>query len=447
MDLRTLLATVRALLCAEGETTGVAANGVRNALWLAMERFIRFGCQLAGHVIVARSLGLEGFGRYQLVLTGVLFLVPLVDGGLDALTPREVARPGGDPAGNAGRLFRLRLLLGLFGGLLLFLGLWGAWGGSGASVVALIAAAAILPGRALEVLEPLAQVTGRVVPYAIMRGGAAAFGLAAKGFAAMAHAGLDTFLVILSVESVGGLLVWWLIARRSGVSARLGTETVQGCAPSLLREGFPLALSGFLAVAYTRLDHLIIGWFAGAESVGIYGAAVQLLAAWGLVPMVLYAAATPALTPLRGSPSRLRAAMVSLYRFAFVSGVLASVLSMAVAGPLLREVYGGDFADGVAPMRILSLGLVFSFVGVVRTIQIVIEGLSVQHLYAGVIATCLNVFLSVWLVPILGLAGAAWSTVAAGAMAAVGAVFLLPGLRVCRETMLETVALRKGGLG
>jgi len=66
-------------------------------------------------------------------------------------------------------------------------------------------------------------------------------------------------------------------------------------AKSLLKDSWPLMLSGIAIVIYMKIDQIMLGQIVGDEAVGIYSAAVRVSEVWYFVPVMIAASVFPAI--------------------------------------------------------------------------------------------------------------------------------------------------------
>jgi O-antigen/teichoic acid export membrane protein len=161
--------------------------------------------------------------------------------------------------------------------------------------------------------------------------------------------------------SVGGVLVCTAAAEVVGV---LGYGLVlrswhllpgPRLAPSrwrtILSEAYPFALTGIIAMAYRRLDIVLLSAWRGDAAAGQYGAAYGLWEAVGMVPSSLLDAMFPEMARLAGERAgirRLRRVRRRTRPLLMIVGLLISAAGSALAGTLMTLVYGPTQGQEVA---------------------------------------------------------------------------------------------------
>ncbi len=181
-----------------------------------------------------------------------------------------------------------------------------------------------------------------------------------------------------------------------------------------LRLGRQMFFLSVIGIVLNRVDVLVLGGLAGAEEVGPYYAAVQLAA------MVLYGlnAVNTILAPMiaecyaAGDHATLGKLV---HRAAWVIFIVTVViaLALAIAGRWVLELFGNGFSVAYLPLLIILGGqCVNAATGPVGFLMTMTRFESQAPLIFGGGAV-LNVLLSILLIPVLGIIGAAIATAVA----------------------------------
>lgn len=236
---------------------------------------------------------------------------------------------------------------------------------------------------------------------------------------------LDALTVTSALIANGAMLMLILTGSGAWALRRYGRPRVdRRLARTTFWYGFRVHGSGVAGTVNARLDLAIIPAFLGAASVGLYSVATNLAAIVGtlagsVVVLVLPAAARRA--------ERGAATVVAAMYLAFAIGLLGALAIGALAGPVLRLLYGSEFAAAAGPLRVLLVGYVLLQPGLVLC-----QGLNAaDHPFTGTIPHLAGAVVTVTGL-LLFLAGggimvAAWVTTASYAVVAVTALLLYRG--------------------
>lgn len=185
------------------------------------------------------------------------------------------------------------------------------------------------------------------------------------------------------------------------------------------------AYPGSLAtLTNARIDLLVVPAVLAPAAVGFYGVASntssvlqQLL---GNVALVLF----PAL--VAGDPEQRRELLERAVRLILVAGLVSACAGGVLAGPVVRLLYGEDFGPTVPLLRILLFATVsYALLGVIAS-GLAAHGMPVRSSLANVIGVPVTVVGLVVMVPLLGAAGAAVTSLIAYTVCLASAVALCP---------------------
>lgn len=184
-------------------------------------------------------------------------------------------------------------------------------------------------------------------------------------------------------------------------------------AAGLLRESWPLALSGLAIYVQAYADQLVIGSMLGGGELGQYAAAMRLVSVFAFVPMVVQIVAAPEITRAkRDNETLYQKRLHSLYRSMFGLFLVTAIPLMTLGPIATRWLYGSSYAGAAALLPWLALRLLFTNLGVARSIFITNEGLFRFALVTAIAGALVNIVLNLVLVPRFGAKGAIVSSLA-----------------------------------
>ena len=204
---------------------------------------------------------------------------------------------------------------------------------------------------------------------------------------------------------------------------------------TLLRVGIRLSIAGIGFTLITRLPLVVLGNTGTVREVALFSAAQRFADAALLLTMTSGLALLPGIADLaQADPGRakrlLRTVMVSL---TVLSVVLAAIL-FPLAEPVMRTVFGSDYAAGADLLRILLLGFPsYVVLGLCWYSLIAFDG-EASLLWIGLTGLVLGSLAAALLIPSGGDDGAAWAYV--GALYGIAALTLVALQR--RLARLET---------
>ena len=91
--------------------------------------------------------------------------------------------------------------------------------------------------------------------------------------------------------------------------------------------------------------------------------------------------------------------------------IIVSVPTICFSDFLISSLYGVEYKDAIPVLKIYIWATVFVSIGIVSSKWFILENLNKITLYRCIIGVIVNILLNFWLIPIFGIAGAAFSTV------------------------------------
>lgn len=390
-----------------------------NIGWLTADKLLRMGMGLLVGVWVARYLGPEQFGLINYASAFVSLFAVVATLGLNSIVVRDlVAAP--DHAGlTLGTAAMLQLLGGLLAFVLVLVSIWLARPDDGTTqgIVAILGSSLLFKATETASYWFEAQVQSKYIVWA--NNAAFLTFIAVKIILILANAPLITFVwAMLGETALAALAVVAMFMSRGPGLTLLSVQSAR--ARTLLRDSWPLILSGLAIAFYMKIDQIMLGQMLGDEAVGIYSAAVRISEVWYFIPMSIVASLFPAIIDAKTISE-------SLYyqRFQRLYDLMVW-LSLAIALPmtflsnsLITFLYGTAYAEAGLVLAVHIWASVFVFLGVASGQWFIVENRQILSLQRTALGAFVNVGLNLILIPGLGILGAAMATVVAQSAAAI----------------------------
>lgn len=211
-------------------------------------------------------------------------------------------------------------------------------------------------------------------------------------------------------------------------------------AKKLLKDSWPLILSGIIVSIYMKVDQIMIKEMMNTAYVGQYSAAVRLSEAWYFIPSVISTSLFPAIVNAKKRSEELYYERLQrLYDLMTLFSISIALPMTFLSGWLINILYGeAYFLSG----DVLSLHIwagVFVFLGVSREGWILSENLQrYTMVYLGLGMIC-NIILNLFLIPSYGIIGAAAATLIAQAVSVLIAPALFKSTRISFVMMIKSL--------
>ena len=372
------------------------------------------------HILIGRFYGTTGIGAYLLAVTIITLVALICRAGLDHTVTRLVALPASDPATPpAGSVMRAAI---------------------GGTMLACVVATAIL----WLLADPLARVTFddprfgghlRIVSLALLPLAVAIIcSRALQGRRFIADSMLADSVVIPAVA----VAVIALAGNRFGVDAAFvayvsGTVAAASYAAWRWRQVGGLASAGsdirwaslagsslpLLGMAVTQqialvAPLLLLGAFAPADQVGLFGAAQRTAGLLGMVLIAANSIVAPKFASLHASGDIDSLSRVARQSFLVLSIAIAPVVVVLLAFPAtIMALFGPEFAAAENLLRLMVIGQAFSIMTGSVGYLLIMSDHARDAFQAAWIVAAFAILLGLLLIPRFGAAGAAITSMAA----------------------------------
>jgi O-antigen/teichoic acid export membrane protein len=181
---------------------------------------------------------------------------------------------------------------------------------------------------------------------------------------------------------------------------------------SLLKDSWPLILSGIILMVQARIDQVMIQEMIGSIEVGYYSVALRLIETFGFVPMILNSSIFPALVNAKKVSEELyRERFLNYYRLSFLLFLLVAIPIFLFSEKIVVMLYGIAYQPAGILLSLMALRLFFTNTGVARGAFMNIENLFRFSLVTMTFGAAGNIALNYYLIPIFQSQGAIIATI------------------------------------
>ncbi len=213
-------------------------------------------------------------------------------------------------------------------------------------------------------------------------------------------------LVVGELVTATGLWIW--IVRRIGSVTR---PLPAGAMLAFLRRSLPIGGANILRGLVAGSDVLLLGLFVGKAEVGLYSGAFKLYSL-GLSLIILYfTVLLPHLaSPAGNDTTPLGTKLYSALARALLAAVPITLAGLVLSRAVLHLLFGGNFEGATTALKILIVALPLHLTaGHFRTAFVAL-GRQRLDLRLVALAAIVHVAVKLFLIPRLGITGAAWGT-------------------------------------
>lgn len=380
-----------------------------NTFWMMTEKIIRMAAILFVGIYVARYLGPERFGLLNYAISFVALFSGIATLGLDGIVVRNLLQDSENSARIMGTAFTLKLVGAMVLFVVVLATLYLTSHDASTTTMVLVIAGGML-FKSCNVIEFFFQSKVQARLTTISQFFALLVSSSAQLVLIFLNASLIWFAWALVLENVamGVSLVVMYLKTQSRISKWRFTWQL---GVNLLRDSWPLALSGLMIMIYMRIDQIMIKEMIDAKALGCYAAAVRLSEAWYFFPMTITASIFPAIMNARKMGSGIYyERLQKLFDLMFWSALAVALPTTFLAEYGITLLYGENYIPAAGVLRIHIWAGIFVFLGVAVSKYLLAENLVLVSFGQATGGCISNIILNILFIPSYGIEGAAWAT-------------------------------------
>ena len=381
----------------------------KNTSWLLGEKILRMVVGLFVGIWVIRYLGPERFGIFSYAGSFVGLFSTIATLGLNSIVVRELVKDESKRDLLVGTAFWLKLM-GAFV-VLIILGIAVNFTSNDTNtniIMFIIASATIFQSFNVIDMYFQSKVMSKFVVYANII--SLLFSSIIKITLILNEAPLIAFVWAALFDSfiLACGFVYFYIKNNLSIFKWIFNKNL---AFSLLKDSWPLILSGMVITVYMKIDQVMIGNMLGNAEVGQYAAAVRLSEAWYFIPILISSSLSVAIYNAKKNSEELYyERLKKLYRLLMGIAIFVGITVQFLAFDIINILYGHAYQDASNVLIIhIWAGLFVSF-GLVNNRWLFAENLQSYTAYNTAFGAISNIILNFYLIPKYGINGAAIAT-------------------------------------
>jgi PST family polysaccharide transporter len=384
---------------------------IANAWWLFLDKILRMGVGLVINVQLTNYIGTAGNGLFNYAVMFVGMFYPLVTLGMDTIVVRELVNHPENKETILGTDLILRLCGGAFCFVVSPLLLWFLRPGEISLFYMVLLQLSTIFFLAFDVIELYYQsyIKSKYTVYARNTG----FIISAvyKIVLLVQGATLPWFAAALTLETfLGVVLQYYFFAKQGHRVFTWKWDWTLG--KKLLREGYPLMLSGFVVLIYMRIDVVMIGQIAGDAEAGIYAAAFRISEIWFFIPYAIINSVIPSLVRSFQTDKALYFRQYQrLYDLLIWFSIIMGIGLALGSHFIIALLYKPEFAAAANILIVHVWCGLFVAINTASSYHFTYEKQTRITLFKTGIGAATNVALNLLLIPKIGGIGAAWATI------------------------------------
>ena len=421
-----------------------------NIVWSVASKAVSMGAALLVGIYVARYLGPEQYGLMNYVVSFVGMFLMLATFGFENIEVREEAAHPERRDVIIGTTFSLRLA---FSAATLLLVLLVAWANESDGTTLLLIAL-----YALSVLTTPFEVVRNHFTAILKNQYVSKLSIAItcwscclKTALLLAGAPLGWFVGALVLDTVFGA-VGYVVAYRVKIGSMANWSFDRNTALYMMRQSFPLLLSGAAAYVFLRVDQVMIGNMIGKEQVGYFAVASKFVEMLAFIPTIVANTVCPLLVKIKDEDQQRYQQKAQQFLDTVVWATALCALATSLLAPwLVGYTFGESYLPAIPILSILAYKAVAVGLNVASGQLLIIDKRQKWFVLRSFSGLLVCVMLNLYVIPRWGATGVAYIAIATQLVAGWLIHILIPPYRrvfamQCKAILLGWATLPQVGL-
>lgn len=383
---------------------------VSNVTWSLGGKIVNMASALFVGILVARYLGPENYGIMNYVISYVALFSVFATFGLDNIEIRELSRQNDKKDTILGTCFSIRILFAVLAylGIVFSLSIYKTDRFTSLMILAYGLTLFTGTGNILRNYFTSIVQNKYIVKSEIFR---TFIGAGIKILLLWLKAPLEYFIYAQLFDTVLVASGYYISYKSIVGSVRLWRfdKTIVGF---ILKESFPLVLSGAAVIIYQRIDQVMIGNMLNKTEVGYFATAGKFVDLIVFLPTVLIQTVTPMLIRAKENhPETYEAKKKTFVSITTWTAIIMSLVVSMLAYWLITYTYGVKYAPAIPVLQIMA----FKAVGMALSSSggqiIIMERMQKWAFIRNIIGCFICIILNYLLIPRFGVIGSAAVTI------------------------------------
>ena len=403
-------------------------RALTNIAWAISGKIVSLTGVLVVGIIVARYLGKEQYGIMNYVISFVAIFQVFADFGLDFIQIREESKHPAHKDKIIGTTFTLKLFFAILTLLaILIITTLFEHDGRIRCYIMIYALSVILNTSWVSRNHFTSIVWNEyVVKTEISR---TLIGMAIKIAFVLLHLPLIWFIVSLVIDSIL-LAVGYTASYIHKIDSIRKWNFDRDLAVFMLKQSFPLLLSGAAIVVYNRIDQMMIGKMIDQSHLGVYSVAVRFTELLVFVPTIIAQTISPILVEVRQKDAARYEELSRVFMNVTVSVcILLAILTSLLSYPIVRFTFGRMYIEAASVLSILAFKVVGDGLSQTSGQLMIIEGIQKYASIRNIIGCVTCVGLNLIFISRYGIHGVAYVAIITILVSGTLADFIIPSYR------------------
>lgn len=394
----------------KSRTSNTKKKVISNVIWATTGKVTTLISALFVGILVARYLGPEQYGIMNYVISIVTLFTVFAQFGMDNIIIRELSKKDFPLNQILGTALKIRIVLAIITILIIAAYTLGFSEDKKTSYMIMIYSLSMI-FQCFDVIKHYFTSiveNKEVVKSEIVR---TIFSAGIKILLLLVDAPLIMFILALVLDFIVLSSGYLLAYKKKGLDMKEWGYNKE-IAKYLLKNSFPLLISGGAVVIYQRIDQVMIANILDNKELGIFSTAASFVSVILFIPQILSSTISPIL--VRSHKENNEKYNKEAYKFISITTwcvILISLLIFFISYPLIRYTYGIEYIAGIPVLKILVFKSIAMCLSSTTGQLIIIENIQKYAAIRNIIACIVCIVSNSILIPKYGIIGSAWSAI------------------------------------
>ena len=383
---------------------------VKNLVWAVVGKIVTLLGSLLVGIFVARYLGPQQYGLMNYVFSYIAVFQVFASFGLDSIEIREEAHRNDEKNKLIGTAFLLKILFAIITILLVILSVWIFEADTFTKWMIIMYSLSMIMNSFGVIRNYFTSIVWNeyIVKTEITR---TLIGAGIKVVLLVIHADLFWFILSTLFDTVL-LASGYIVSYRRKIDRIRDWTFDKATALYLIKQSFPLLLSGAAVVVYQKIDQVMLGNMIDKEAVGYYSVAGKFTEICLFIPTILSQTITPILVKAYHDNMDDYQRKAKLFMNITIWGtIIICIVICLISHPLIKYTFGIEYTAAVTLLQIMIFKTIGYASAQITGALIVIEKKQKYVVIRNIIGCIVCIGLNLLLIPRYGVTGAAMASV------------------------------------
>jgi len=398
---------------------------LKNTIYQVLGHFTHLVLNVVTIGFIARYLGVEGYGKFSLILVILTSFIIFTDFGINDIVVRELSKDMSKASRVIFDLIFLKLLMGLAAmGLSILTVFLLNYSKEYLSLICWTSVALIFVS--------LGSIGNNIVFRVNLWMERSAIAILAKDIAFIAFvylaisfkASILAFIWAILFANFVNLITIFILMRDVKINPLVPFDFHLW--KKIFRNALPLGLAYLVVTLYAGIDTILLDKIVGEAAVGYYQAAYRFIFQAIFIPVAFVNSIFPFMAEYwKNNREKLKILFQKANDYIAIIAIPLGIFGYIIAPKLILLIYGEEYFPSILSLRILIWGVVIMYFGIVCGYMMVALNEQRKSLIINIFALIINVSLNLLLIPLMTFYGASIVTVITELVAIIPTIYFI----------------------